>query len=54
MDFGAVDVGRGSLDAASRGIPLAGRIVVFGWPSISDVLGILKLGFKVVKLSEKL
>jgi hypothetical protein len=34
MDFGAVDVGRGNLDAASRGMPLAGRIVVLGWLSI--------------------
>lgn len=44
MDFDAVDVGRGNLDAASRGIPLDGRVVVLGWPSISDVLGVLKLG----------
>jgi hypothetical protein len=45
MDLGAVDVvGRGNLDAASRGIPLAGRVVVLGWPSIFDVLAVLKLG----------
>ena len=46
MDFGAVDVGRGSLDIARRGIPLAGRVVVLGWPSMTDVVGDLELGVK--------
>jgi hypothetical protein len=43
MVFDAVDVGRGNLDAARRGIPLAGRAVVLGWFSIFDVMGDLKL-----------
>lgn len=39
-------VGRGNLDAASRGIPLDGRVVVLGWPSIFEVHGVPVAGIQ--------